>query len=141
MWVDLLNILSRSGLGSCLSPRDMRDAANNSVMGLLFLSGDPWEGSGGARAEEGAAGWKGEGAARRLLWKPSFRCRGAKEAEPALSPPSIPEGWPVTTLSPHALCPSWWGRTLWSPGHGASFLDSFVLQTSTAVLPLHLFHP
>ena len=53
MWVDLLNILSRSGLGSCLSPRDMRDAANNSVMGLLFLSGDRWEGSGGARAEEG----------------------------------------------------------------------------------------
>lgn len=53
MWVDLLNILSRSGLGSCLSPRDMRDAANNSVMGLLFLSGDPWEGSGGAGAEEG----------------------------------------------------------------------------------------
>lgn len=31
----------------------MRDAANNSVMGLLFLSGDPWEGSGGAGAEEG----------------------------------------------------------------------------------------
>lgn len=44
MWANLLDILSRSGVGSCLTPRDMRDEANNFVMGLLFLSGDWWEG-------------------------------------------------------------------------------------------------
>ena len=27
------------------------------------------------------------------------------------------------------------------PGRKTSLLDSFVLQTSTAALPLHLFHP
>lgn len=47
MWANLLNISSRSGAGGCLTPRDMRDEANNFVMGLLFLSGDWWEGSAG----------------------------------------------------------------------------------------------
>lgn len=47
MWANLLNISSRSGAGGRLTPRDMRDEANNFVMGLLFLSGDGWEGRGG----------------------------------------------------------------------------------------------
>lgn len=84
MWANLLNILSRSGLGSCLPPRDMRDEANNSVMGLLFLSGDWWDGSGGAGAEEGAAGWKGRPGCR-YGTHPSFRCSGAKQAEQAVT--------------------------------------------------------
>lgn len=64
MWANLLNILSRSGVGSCLTLQDMRDEANNFVMGLLFLSGDWGEGSGGpGQSPGGQAGWKGGQAA------------------------------------------------------------------------------
>lgn len=114
MWANLLNILSRSGLGSCLPPRDMRDEANNSVMGLLFLSGDWWDGSGGARAEEGAAGWKGRPGCC-YGTHPSFRCSGAKQAEQAVSPPCVLEGRSATTPQQHAVCPSRLGHTLWPP--------------------------
>lgn len=59
MWANLLNILSQSGVGSCLPPRDMRDKANNFVMGLLFLSGDWWGGVGGQGPSPGGqASWK-----------------------------------------------------------------------------------
>lgn len=67
MWANLLNILSRSGVGSCLSPRDMRDEANNSVMSLLFLSGDWWEESGGQGPGPGR-GMQTGSRARLLFW-------------------------------------------------------------------------
>ena len=121
MWANLLNILSRSGLGSCLPPRDMRDEANNSVMGLLFLSGDRWDGSGGARAEEGAAGWKGRPGCC-YGTHPSFRCSGAKQAEQAVTPPCVLEGRSVTTTRQHAVCPSRLGHTLWPPSPVAKHL-------------------
>lgn len=69
MWANLLNILSRSGVGSCLTRRDMRDKANNFVMGLLFLSGDWWEGSGGPGPEPRRPG-RLETGARLLLGNP-----------------------------------------------------------------------
>lgn len=92
----------------------MRDEANNSVMGLLFLSGDWWDGSGGARAEEGAAGWKGRPGCC-YGTHPSFRCSGAKQAEQAVSPPCVLEGRSATTPQQHAVCPSRLGHTLWPP--------------------------
>lgn len=69
MWANLLNILSRRGVGSCLTPRDMRDEANNFVMGLLFLSGGWWEGSGGSGPEPRRPGQLETGA-RLLLGNP-----------------------------------------------------------------------
>lgn len=138
MWANLLNILSRSGVGSCLTPRDMRDEANNSVMGLLFLSGAWWEGSGGqgpATAEEGDAGWKaGPGCCYGT--NPSFQRCGAKRVlDPQCVQRAASDHHPSACSSP---------LMIWGTLSGFPVTKHLLLTASCCRLllpPLHLFHP
>lgn len=119
----------------------MRDKTNNSVMGLLFLSGDwlggRWEA--GARVRSRDPGWEvGPGS-----------CQGAgsgldsvfgmgKLPRGGLYRQSVRKEPPVTTPSARCL-PSCLGTIgLWSSGYEV-LLDSFRLKTRLP--PLHLFHP
>lgn len=129
MWANLLDILSRSGVGSCLTPQDMRDEANNFVMGLLFLSGDWWEGSGGPGPEP-RRGDRMESEARLLLRdQPKLPMLGG-QAGPARSQPKGNQRLPPISML-LALRVS--ECTSWSHSHKAPLYDTFMLQTSTAV--------
>lgn len=125
MWANLLNILSRSGVGSCLTPRDMRDEANNFVMGLLFLSGDWWEGSGGPGPEPRRPG-RLETGARLLLGNP-LKLHGQ-----VLDPSCAQKGsqWPA----PVSARP----RPLVLPSAASSFLPSVKFPVTS--MGLHVQH-
>lgn len=110
MWANLLNILSRSGVGSCLTPQDTRDEANNFVMGLLFLSGDWWEGSGGpgpGPRRRGRMERQGQAAVReptqassvQFSALPTFR-RAASDQSPAA------RSWPLMLPAAASFLPS-----------------------------------
>lgn len=108
MWANLLNISSRSGAGGRLTPRDMRDEANNFVMGLLFLSGDGWEGSGGQgpgpRRGMQARNW---GQAAVVEGTQASSVVGAEWSKQVLEPLGGPSGGrPMTTTRQQASCPS-----------------------------------
>lgn len=129
MWANLLDILSRSGVGSCLTLQDMRDEANNFVMGLLFLSGDWWEGSGGPGPEPRRRG-RMESKARLLLRdQPKLPMLGG-QLGPAHSQPKGNQRPPAvsTLLALHVS-----ERAFWSHSHRAPLYDTFMLQTSTAL--------
>lgn len=68
----------------------MRDEANNFVMGLLFLSGDWWEGSGGPGPEPRRGG-RMESEARLLL-------RAPKVGGPSRPSTFSTQGQPKTTI-------------------------------------------
>lgn len=140
MWANLLNILSRSGVGSCLTPWDMRDEANNFVMGLLFLSGDWWEGS--REQEPGVRRGMQDGKSGPGCYygtSPSFQRWGPSELDRALTPVcSNGSQWlsPVSMpLASHSL-----GHML----SGLLVTKHLFLTASCCKLPLpplHLFHP
>lgn len=136
MWANLLDILSRSGVGSCLTPRDMQDEANNFVMGLLFLSGDWWEGSGGPGPEPRRGG-RMESEARLLLRDQPKLPRLGGQAGPARSQPKGSQR-PPSVSPPLALGVS--ERTSWSRSHTKR---RFMTPPCRTCLPLslHLFHP
>lgn len=103
-------------------------------MGLLFLSGDWWEGGGGLEpgVRSRDPGWEAG------LLEAGINVWGGQASLGRSPPPECPEEPPVTTSSTLRL-PSCSGTTdLWSSDHGV-LLDSFRLKTRLPVL--HLFHP